>query len=137
MFREGLVKFCDIRSVVLVVMDFHRFCVDERLEGVVIVAECGNLMGFCAALRGGWVGLRADGEGAGGQSEGFQTFTTCNHHALRFTMGSGDGKAGFAARIGLRGPNSRPIAPVAGMRLSKVFWGALKCRYVSLGVCSF
>ncbi len=87
MFREGLVEFCDVGGVVFVVMDFHRFGVDEGFERVVIVAEGWNLVGFCWVLGGDGVGLRADGERAGGQSEGFQTFTTSNHSGVRFYHG--------------------------------------------------
>jgi hypothetical protein len=40
-------------------------------------------------LCGSWMGLRTEGEGAGGQSEGFQTFTTCDHSAASFYHGFG------------------------------------------------
>ncbi len=84
MFCERLVEFCDVRGVMFIVMDFHRFRVDERFEGVVIVAECWNLVGFGGILCDGAFGCGAEGDGAGGQSEGFQTFTTGDHSGFSF-----------------------------------------------------
>ena len=54
-FCQGLVEFCDVGGVVFVVMDFHRFRIDEGFERIVVVAKGGDFVRFRRVLSVGGV----------------------------------------------------------------------------------
>src|SRR5579864_8635690 len=50
MFIERLIQLCDIRLVMLCVMDLHRLCIDVRLKCIVRIRKLWQFVFHCGIL---------------------------------------------------------------------------------------